>query len=243
MDLNLTGPIAAQIADNLTTFVKDSVNQPEDHTEAVLAIIAAVIGAGGALLGVSATNRFNLNLEKWKFKSSEFQKKKDAIAKLNGKKPMDQRYKLLGRSKIYQKYYAKLLDIQEFPMLLGTLNTKEFFKEELKRWQVIDNDSTKEIASDNKDLHETLGTIQTSFPMVSTKDLENADEMLNEHIKSIGREIETIPKEKLEDLLIKAVEKAEKNWEATVKKEFYDKIENLISRLKEELAKEKDPTL
>jgi hypothetical protein len=245
MDINLTGPIAAQIAANLAP-------TSGDNTVEVLGIIAAVIGVAGTLAGAYATNWFQSNQEREKLKRDQLEKKKDVFNNLTGKKPlMKQHYITLGESKISQKYYAKILNIPELKQIIipdrikqliipesikGEFKPEDIYRDELNRWEEIEGDVTEEIASDNRDLYEILGFIQTSFPMVPIdliNDLKNADEKLNQKINTIEKEIE-----KFEDHLKDKVKTKESCWINFVNVEFCAKIEKLINRLREELAKE-----
>jgi hypothetical protein len=228
----LTGPIAAQIAANFSQTSGDNTVE--------LGVITAAIGVIGTLAGVYFTNRFNLGLEKWKFKTNEIQKKKDVYSELTGKRPlMKQHYMTLGKSKILRKYYAKLLGVPDLRLLrslnaTGNLTPQDIIKDEFDRWEEKANDASDEIARDNESLSKLLGAIQISFPTVPNRlinDLSNTFDTLNQKISQVEVRIGDLPLDNLRE----KVTAEENGWKTFVNAEFCTRIDDLIRRVREEL--------
>jgi hypothetical protein len=203
------------------------------NINAISGLIGTLIGAGAALISAYLANRHNRDLERLRFKNSEFQRRKELIGQLSGQKILSQNFFSSYEAHVYSDFHFNKRRI--FKNLGKSEDILNLELEEQKYWIRRGNELKRDLLKEKEHLFELIGLISVSFV--------EADEL----IKLISRiyDIKTpIPPKAPETWDLSELniwkENAIQNLDILVKEQYDEPIDDLLNHLRKAIHDEEN---
>ncbi len=189
----------------------------------IIAIVPAILALAGAIVVAYLAYWGTLNSQ---IKTSDRQQRQQAFSKLMGKKFMlNQLYVSRFEALIYSDYHEALWKLNGVPK-----DSLDF--QEAQRWMRKSEDMALDIAKNNQELFEVIGSIRILFPKTSKLD-ELINRIYNFKSPMIQRDPFKMNPEQLENWKVKAV----KDLQSLVETEYGKSMDDLLDYLSGEIDK------